>query len=216
MQRSLLGLTVLVMGCSVTATMMPVEGPLSRAKPVPLIRAKVKGVLGNSGGLSFTMPNGEKCDGRWASAAGEQLTYASGSLLSQYGTTYLSGYSVSAGGGQNPGQALATCSEGRSFQIEFVTGGGHVTRVRDREGQRRQRLQVHLLMRRMLFYAATVWPLLAALLLAIAPSVRGRAGLALVIVGAGVCAVPLWVRHFDLSGKSARVAAHLGLDPRDV
>jgi len=44
--------------------------------------------------------------------------------MSQYGSAYLSGYSISTGSGQNPGAALAVCSTGRSLQLEFVTGAG--------------------------------------------------------------------------------------------
>jgi hypothetical protein len=32
--------------------------------------------------------------------------------------------SITSGGGQNPGRAIATCADGTRFDIEFVTGGG--------------------------------------------------------------------------------------------
>jgi hypothetical protein len=70
------------------------------------------------------MPDGDTCQGRWSSAAGAGITLASGSLLSQYGSTYISGFSLSTGRGQNPGQALIVCGKGRTFQLEFVTGAG--------------------------------------------------------------------------------------------
>ncbi len=104
--------------------MMPVEGPLSSAVPVPIIEAVADGIPGNTGNLTFVMPDGEMCSGRWSSAAGSGLSFASGSLISEYGTTYLQGYSISPGTGQNPGQALVTCDRGRTFQIEFITGAG--------------------------------------------------------------------------------------------
>jgi hypothetical protein len=105
------------------ANMMPVTGPLSVASPVPVLSVKVSGILGNSGGIAFTMPDGEQCKGRWSSAAGANVSYGNASLLNQYGSTYIAGYAVSAGG-QNPGEALATCDRGRAFQMEFTTGGG--------------------------------------------------------------------------------------------
>ena len=111
-------------GCSLTATMIPVEGPLSQLRPVPVIQAKADGIMGNSGNITFTMPDGGTCKGRWSSAAGAGVTVGSAGLISQYGSTVLSGYSVSTGTGQNPGQALAVCSTGRSVQLEFVTGAG--------------------------------------------------------------------------------------------
>lgn len=52
------------------------------------------------------------------------MTFGSASLLGQYGPTYVNGFSVSSGSGQNPGQALATCEDGTTFQLEFVTGAG--------------------------------------------------------------------------------------------
>ena len=52
------------------------------------------------------------------------MTVGGGSLISQYGSTYLTGYSMSTGSGQNPGRALATCGSGKVFDLEFVTGAG--------------------------------------------------------------------------------------------
>jgi hypothetical protein len=117
-----LSIAVSTAGCSLTATMLPVEGPLSVARPVPTLQVKVRGIMSNNGSLSFAMPDGEACAGRWSSAAGVAVAFGSASLLSQYGSTYISGYSLTAGGGQNPGQALVTCNRGRTFQLEFVTG----------------------------------------------------------------------------------------------
>ena len=123
---SVLLVTILCTGCSLTATMVPVAGPLSERRPLPVLQVKVDGIMGNSGDLSFTMPDGETCEGRWSSAAGGgDVTVTSGSLVSEYGTAYLDGYSISSdGSGQNPGQAIAVCSEGRTVLIEFVTGAG--------------------------------------------------------------------------------------------
>lgn len=111
-------------GCSLTATLLPVSGPLSLNKPVPTIDAKASGVMGNSGGLSWKMPDGEACKGRWSVI---DLTttesIGGGSLLTNYGSVYLSGYSVTSAAGMNRGYALATCAKGRTFEIEFVSRG---------------------------------------------------------------------------------------------
>jgi hypothetical protein len=115
---------VLLCGCSVKGTMIPVEGPMSQLKPVPTINVVAKSVQSNSGELIATMPDGEVCKGRWSSAAGSGLTVGSASLMGQYGATHLSGFAVSTGTGQNPGQAIATCAKGRTLQLEFVTGAG--------------------------------------------------------------------------------------------
>ena len=123
---SVLVLCLTTIGCSLTATMVPVEGPLSERRPLPVLEVKVDGIMGNSGDLSFTMPDGETCSGRWSSAAGGgDVTVTSGSLVSEYGSAYLSSYSISSdGSGQNPGQAIATCSDGRTVLVEFITGAG--------------------------------------------------------------------------------------------
>jgi hypothetical protein len=118
-----LGFAVVLSGCSLTATMIPVAGPLA-TPPAPVLSVHVDGIMGNSGNLTFAMPNGESCKGRWSSAAGTGLSVGAGSLINQYGSTYLSGYSVSAGNGHNPGQALASCTRDRTFQVEFITGAG--------------------------------------------------------------------------------------------
>lgn len=105
-------------------TMVPVNGPLSEQRPVPVLQLKAEGITGNSGRVTMVMPGGELCEGRWSSAAGAGLAYGSASLLSEYGSAYLSGFSISTGHGQNPGQALVVCPSGRVLQIEFVSGAG--------------------------------------------------------------------------------------------
>jgi hypothetical protein len=118
-------LTAALAGCSLHATMIPVEGPMSLTRPAPVINVKADGVMfGGSGKLTFTLPPADACVGRWASAAGSGVGYTSGSLMSEYGAIYLSALTVSPGGSQNPGQGLATCATGRTVQLEFVTGAG--------------------------------------------------------------------------------------------
>lgn len=113
-----------VAGCSTTVSMFPVEGPLSEERPVPTIEATADGIMGNSGNISLTMPDGEHCTGKWSSAAGAGIEIESGSLIGTYGSAYGTSTSVSTGTGQNPGQAILTCDQGRTIQLEFVTGAG--------------------------------------------------------------------------------------------
>lgn len=117
-------LAMMASSCKLTAMLMPVAGPLSEQRPVPMMNLRADGIMGNTGKLSFALPSGEKCEGRWSSSGGSSATLATGSLLSQYGSTFISGYAVSTGGGQNMGQALANCVNGSTFQFEFVTGSG--------------------------------------------------------------------------------------------
>lgn len=116
--------TVLAIGCSTTAMLFPVEGPLSQQNPVPTIQATANGIMGNTGSMSLTMPDGESCSGKWSSAAGAGVNVGTGSLIGTYGSIYGFGMAVSTGTGQNPGWAFLTCNKGRTIQVEFVTGAG--------------------------------------------------------------------------------------------
>ena len=114
--------------------MLPVEGPLSTLRPVPVIEATAKGVSGNTGELSWVMPDGEACHGRWSSTRGANVQIGSASLLSQYGPTHLSGYSFTTADGAAPGFALASCNRGRSFQLEFLSRGHGFGIAKDNAG----------------------------------------------------------------------------------
>lgn len=116
--------SLVLSACSTTARLYPVEGPLSQQVPLPVLNAKVNGITSNNGSLSLTRSDGTVCSGEWSSAAGVQTTFGAGSLFNQYGAIYGSGYTVTRGGGQNPGRAVAMCPDGTRFDIEFVTGGG--------------------------------------------------------------------------------------------
>jgi len=122
-----LALTGGLAGCSTTARLYPVEGPLSSQIPIPVITATVSGITGNNGPIKMTMPDGATCAGEWSSAAASQVTSSSGSLIGIYGATYFQGVSIGAGKGQNPGRAIANCSDGNQVDVEFVTGAGTAT-----------------------------------------------------------------------------------------
>ena len=113
-----------VCGCSTTARMYPVQGPAAEAVPPRIIQASIDGILGNNGSLSFTLPDGSACEGEWSSAAGVETTVTSMNLIGRYSSVFGTGVSTTSGGGQNPGRAIALCSDGTRFDIEFVTGGG--------------------------------------------------------------------------------------------
>lgn len=111
-------------GCSTTVSLFPVEGPLSQQRPVPTLHATANGITGNTGDMSLVMPEGEICEGKWSSAAGAGISVETGSLIGTYGSVYGVGTSISTGTGQNPGQAFLICNQGRTIQVEFVTGAG--------------------------------------------------------------------------------------------
>lgn len=114
----------MVAGCSTTARLYPVQGPASQAVPPSTIEATINGIMGNNGSLAFRLPDGSSCEGEWSSAAGVETTVTSMNLIGRYSTLFGTGVSTSSGGGQNPGRAIALCSDGTRFDIEFVTGGG--------------------------------------------------------------------------------------------
>lgn len=122
MNKTILLPTIFVLGCSTTARLYPVSGPLFNENKTLPLKATVNGVLGNNGSIFLKQSNDVVCEGEWSSAAGAQTTISSTSLIGQYGS--LVGISQTSGGGQNPGQAVVICPDGNSYTIEFLTGGG--------------------------------------------------------------------------------------------
>lgn len=108
-------------GCSTTANLYPVEGPLSKIVPLPVVVAKVDGITGNTGDFNLQLPTGESCSGKWSSAAPTQQI--SGTLIGQYG--HIINFVASGPKpGVNRGEAFASCSKGTTIQAEFYTGSG--------------------------------------------------------------------------------------------
>jgi hypothetical protein len=113
-------------GCSssTTASLFPVEGPLSKSNQPVSIVAKVGGIFGNSGPFEVVLPVNIVCKGKWSSVAPTFSESSNVFLLTKYGS--ISGTSQSSGivPGANKGQAYAQCSDGNSLNAEFVTGSG--------------------------------------------------------------------------------------------
>lgn len=117
--------TLALGGClTQTVNMYPVQGPLSKQIPLPVVAAVADGIAGNTGDITLTMPDREACKGKWSSAAPQQVAVSSGSLFSMYGS--LAGYSVTAGNvpGVNRGEAFIACDRDTTIQLEFFTGSG--------------------------------------------------------------------------------------------
>lgn len=111
-------------GCSTTAHLYPVEGTLSKTVPLPEIEAQVNGIMGNTGSISLTMPDGEQCSGRWSSAAGQTVSAETVNLWSQYGSVGGTSIKVANQGGVNRGEAVLKCDKGGLVEAEFYTGSG--------------------------------------------------------------------------------------------
>lgn len=118
--------------CSTTATLYPVDGPLSKQQPLPVLTATVDGIMGNTGGISMTLPDGEQCTGKWSSIAPMSVGFSSASasgaatngMASVWTTVYGSGFSVRNLPGVNKGEAMLVGDRGTVIQVEFYTGSG--------------------------------------------------------------------------------------------
>lgn len=118
--------------CATTATLYPVDGPLSKQQPLPVLTATVDGIMGNAGGISMTLPDGEQCTGKWSSIApmsvGFSMASASGTatngMASVWTTVYGSGFSVRNLPAVNKGEAMLVGDRGTVIQVEFYTGSG--------------------------------------------------------------------------------------------
>lgn len=116
----------LLAGCiSADVNMYPVEGPLSKQQPLPVVKAKAAGVESNSGAMTLTLPDRQECKGTWSSVAPKTGSVSTGALFSSYGGA-LFGSTVSTGilPGVNRGQAFLTCNRGTTIDAEFYTGSG--------------------------------------------------------------------------------------------
>lgn len=118
--------------CSTTATLYPVDGPLSKQRPLPILTAAVDGIMGNTEGISLSLPDSEHCTGRWSSIAPMSVGYSAGSatgsatngMASVWATVYGSGFSVRNLAGVNKGEVMLVGDRGTVIQVEFYTGSG--------------------------------------------------------------------------------------------
>ncbi|OJH53467.1 hypothetical protein ATN81_18940 [Agrobacterium pusense] len=116
----------LLCGCvSADVNMYPVDGPLSKQHPLPVVKAKAGGVESNSGPMIMTLPDKQECKGTWSSVAPKTGSVSTGALFSAYGGA-LFGSTVTTGilPGVNKGQAFVACNRGTTLEAEFYTGSG--------------------------------------------------------------------------------------------
>lgn len=114
---------ILTSSCSVTNStidLFPVEGPLSSQIPVSVITATAENVTSYGGKLFLTMPDGEKCNGRWSSSGGVTGSQNNYSLLITYGEKL----NLSPRGNEERGYAMLLGDRGTTIDIEFLTGVG--------------------------------------------------------------------------------------------
>lgn len=68
----------------------------------------------------MVLPDGEKCEGTWSSAAGK----VEGVLIPQYGSVTGFGTYSGTSGRTNRGEAFIICDRSTTIQAEFYTGSG--------------------------------------------------------------------------------------------
>lgn len=117
-------------GCSTTATLFPVDGPMSKLSPLPVLTATVDGITGNTGDISLVMPDGEICKGRWSSIApmsyGHSTASAKGSatngMASVWATVHGSEFYMANVPGVNKGEAVLVGDRGIMIESSFILG----------------------------------------------------------------------------------------------
>ena len=122
----LLGISTML-GCTHTARLYPVQGPLSAQTPLPVLFAKITGAF-NPGDISVVLSDGEMCKGRWvlvhpvqAPKGGTTANVTTNVMSPVWDTVYGPGFYVShvlgarTGGPLKPGFGLSGDFPGRSL-----------------------------------------------------------------------------------------------------
>jgi hypothetical protein len=115
-------------GCSATARLYPVQGPLSSQTPPPVYVAKMTGAF-TSGDFSATLNGSEKCTGRWSQVSRPKAsvdTAAAASSLSaenmsaEWDTVYGQGFYVAhVLGARLYAKAVLTGNKGTILNVEL-------------------------------------------------------------------------------------------------
>jgi hypothetical protein len=126
-------LASIMLGCSHTYRLYPVQGPLAAQTPSLVLFVKVKGVEGTagarSGSASVVLNDGEICNGRWTLVPRVQVPKdataanapATNGMSSVWDTVYGSGFYVShvMGGRGFYAQAVVSGNRGTALDMEI-------------------------------------------------------------------------------------------------
>jgi hypothetical protein len=119
--------TSMLSGCSATARLYPVQGPLSTQTPSPVYVAKFTGAF-NSGNFSAVLGDGEVCKGRWelvppptsSKAATPPGVPSANNLSAEWDTIYGPGfYSKEVLGADFYMRAVLTGNRGTDLNVEM-------------------------------------------------------------------------------------------------
>ena len=115
-------------GCTHTARLYPVQGPLSSQAPAPVIFGKISGVF-YPGNISVVLSDGEVCRGRWAAvepvqvpkgATTTSVQVTADGMPSVWDTVYGAGFYVShVLGARYYAQVVASGNRGTIFNVEM-------------------------------------------------------------------------------------------------
>jgi hypothetical protein len=112
-------IVVLLSGCSATAHLYPVQGPLSAKTPPPVLTAKFTGGV-NSGTVSLVGPGGEAANGGWARVPASAP--AVDGMPALWDTIYGSGfYTAHVLGAGLYANAVITGKLGTVYNLEFYS-----------------------------------------------------------------------------------------------
>jgi hypothetical protein len=100
-----------------------VQGPLAEQKPLPVLVGKVTAANPNSGSVFVTLPDGERCEGKWKAVDAPSKTTttsadASSNLAGDWDLIYGSGFYVSHVLGARS-YARAQMAGGKGTKVEF-------------------------------------------------------------------------------------------------
>jgi hypothetical protein len=127
----LLGISI-TLGCSHSARLYPVQGPLSAQTPLPVLVAKITGAF-TPGDISVVLSDGEKCKGRWAMVPRAQVPKGANTasapttngMSSVWDTVYGSGFYVAhVLGTRLYAQAVVTGNQGTVLNVEMYKPEG--------------------------------------------------------------------------------------------
>ena len=127
----LLGISMML-GCTHSARLYPVQGPLSEQTPLPVLVAKITGAF-TPGDISVVLSDGEKCKGRWAMVPRAQVPKGANTasapttngMSSVWDTVYGSGFYVAhVLGTRLYAQAVVTGNQGTVLNVEMYKPEG--------------------------------------------------------------------------------------------
>jgi len=117
---------ILTAGCSATARLYPVQGPLSAKTPPPVLTARFTGGV-NSGSVSLVGPDGEAANGNWARVATPStdpsgIAPAADGMAALWDTIYGSGFfTAHVLGAGLYANAVITGKAGTVYNLEFYS-----------------------------------------------------------------------------------------------